>query len=293
MRVLVVDNDSHDGSEAAALGRSGVDLLRTGANLGFAEANNRGVAELADCEWIALLNPDAFPEPEWIAALVEAAERNPEVASFASRQVLADHPGILDGTGDLYTVAGLAWRRHHGQPSADRGLESGEVFGPCGAAALYRRGAFLEAGGFDRRFFCYFEDVDLAFRLRLRGHRCLYVPGAVVHHVGSALSGYRSDFAVFHGQRNLVWTFAKNMPTPLLIRYLPHHLVMNLASIGVLAVRGQGSTAIRAKWAAVMGLKAMLRARRDIQRGRRATTTELRSSMIQGLRSLGIGRREG
>jgi GT2 family glycosyltransferase len=215
------------------------------------------------------------------------------VASFASRQVLADHPEILDGTGDLYTVAGLAWRRHHGLPSANRGLESGEVFGPCGAAALYRRDAFLEAGGFDRRFFCYFEDVDLAFRLRLRGHRCLYVADAVVHHVGSALSGYRSDFAVFHGQRNLVWTFAKNMPATLFIPYLPHHLLMNLASIGVLAARGQGWTAIRAKWAALMGLPAVLRDRREIQRGRRATPAQLRSSMIRGLRSLGIGRREG
>jgi len=291
-RVLVVDNASRDGSEQAALERDGVELLTMTANLGFAAANNIGVAHLGNCEWIALLNPDAFPEPGWLAALVGGVGAAPLVASVASRQVLADDPDTLDGTGDLYTVAGLAWRRHHGQPARNRGLERGEVFGPCGAAGLYRRDVFLETGGFDESYFCYFEDVDLAFRLRLKGYRCLYIPEAVVHHVGSALTGFRSDFAVFHGQRNMVWTFVKDMPGPLLLQYLPHHLLMNLASIGVLAARGQLRTALRAKWAALLGVPRMLRARRGIHRERRVTSAQLRSAMIRGLRSLGIGRKE-
>ena len=97
----------------------------------------------------------------------------------------------------------------------------GEIFAPCAAAALYRRAAFLEAGGFDEHFFCYMEDVDLGFRLRLLGYRCGYAPAAIVHHVGSGTTGARSPFTVYHGHRNLVWTYVKNMPTPWFWLYLP------------------------------------------------------------------------
>lgn len=290
-RILVVDNASSDGSERAAEGRAGVELLRMAENLGFAEANNIGVERLADCDWVALLNPDAFAEPRWLAVLTAEAGKDPEVASFASRQLLADDPSTLDGAGDLYSVAGLAWRRHHGRPASGLGLTSGDVFGPCAAAGLYRRDAFREVGGFDRTFFCYFEDVDLAFRLRLRGYRSLYVADAVVHHVGSALSGYRSDFAVFHGQRNMVWTFFKDMPAGLLLLYLPHHALMNLTSIFVLALRGQGWAAFRAKVAAIRGLPGVLRERRRVQDKRRATAARLRDAMVRGISAFGVGRR--
>ena len=290
-RILVVDNASTDGSERAAVGRTGVELLSMTSNLGFAEANNIGVEHLDTCDWIALLNPDAFAEPQWLAALTAQAGQDPGVASYASRQLLADHPSILDGTGDLYSVAGLAWRRHHGRPASTLGLLGGEVFGPCAAAGLYRRDAFREVGGFDRTFFCYFEDVDLAFRLRLSGYRSIYVADAVVHHVGSALSGFRSDFAVFHGQRNLVWTFFKNMPASLLLLYLPHHVLMNLASIGVLGLRGQGGTALRAKWAALRGLPGVLGKRRCVQGQRRATAAQLQGAMVRGVSAFGLGRK--
>jgi GT2 family glycosyltransferase len=101
----------------------------------------------------------------------------------------------------------------HGTPaSALKGSEC-EIFSPCAAAALYRRSALLEVGGFDEDFFCYVEDVDLGFRLRLAGYRCLYVPLSVAHHIGSGTTGGKnSDFSVYHGHRNLVWAFVKNMP---------------------------------------------------------------------------------
>jgi GT2 family glycosyltransferase len=289
-RILVVDNASDDGSERTALGRDGVDLLRMPRNLGFAEANNLGVSKLSDCEWVALLNPDAFAEPTWLEALVANAGSDPEVASYASRQILADQPDLLDGCGDVYGVTGLAWRRDHGRKTDSAGLVSEEVFGACGAAALYRRATFTACGGFDARYFCYFEDVDLAFRMRLRGYRCVYVATAIVRHVGSALTGVRSDFAVFHGHRNMVWTFFKDMPAGLLILYLPHHILMNLASLVVLGARGQGGTAMRAKWAALVGLKGILSSRGSIQRENRVSAWRLRESMAKGFRSFGLGR---
>ena len=101
----------------------------------------------------------------------------------------------------------------HGVPVSSVSEEVREVFSPCAAAALYRRSALVEIGGFDDDFFCYSEDVDLGFRLMLAGHSCLYVPTSVTHHVGSGTTGgQNSDFAVYHGHRNLVWTYVKDMP---------------------------------------------------------------------------------
>jgi GT2 family glycosyltransferase len=248
------------------------------------------VALAPETEWVALLNPDAFPEPRWLERLLAEASEHPEYSFFASRQVLADDPTRLDGAGDAYAVTGLGWRRRHGDPVVESPQEPEEVFGACAAAALYRRDALEEVDGLDDRFFCYFEDVDLAFRLRLAGHRCLYVPDAVVHHVGSATSGRRSDFAVYHGHRNLVWTFVKNMPGPLLVLYGPHHLLLNLLSLVWFTLRGQGRAIWRAKWDALRGLPRVLEQRRAIQAKRRAGSWELRRLMETGWRGFGLGR---
>jgi GT2 family glycosyltransferase len=120
-------------------------------------------------------------------------------------------------------------------------------------------------GGFDEDYFCYHEDVDLSFRLRLQGHRCLYVPEARVEHLGSASSERESDFVVYHGHRNLVWTFFKNMPPTLLIRYLPAHLLLNLVTLLWFTSSGRGRVLIRSKRDALLGLSRTLEKRKAIQ----------------------------
>jgi GT2 family glycosyltransferase len=197
--------------------------------------------------------------------------------------LLASTPQYLDGAGDSYHVSGRAWRNGHRVSSAEWPAADGEVFGPCAAAALYRREAFDEVGGFDEQYFCYFEDVDLAFRLRLRGHRCVYVHSAIVRHVGSALSGYRGNFAVYHGERNAVWTFIKNMPGPLLWLYLPQHIALNVAALMYYPWRGQGKVVFRAKLDALRGLAAVLRRRKLVQRGRRVNPWTLRRALRRGV----------
>jgi GT2 family glycosyltransferase len=238
-----------------------------------------------DCEFVALLNPDAFPEPDWLERLVDAALAAPRHASFTSRLVLAADAGVLDGEGDSYGVNGFAWRRHHGLPVAAGDDARGEVFSACAAAALYRRDAFLATGAFDERFFTYLEDVDLGFRLRLRGAGCLYVPESVAHHVGSGLTGRTSDFSVYHAQRNLVWTFVKDMPGPLLWIYLPQHLLLNLAAIGWYVMQGQGGTILRAKLDALRGLRAVWVDRKRVQSLRTESPAALRREMVKGSRA--------
>jgi GT2 family glycosyltransferase len=281
-RVIVVDNSSSDDSlERAAQALERAELIRLPSNVGFAAANNVASRAASGYDLLALLNPDAVAEPGWLEALVSAAENNSDVASFASRILLASNPEYLDGAGDSYHVSGRAWRNGHGAKMSDWPAIDCEVFAPCAAAALYRRAAFQEAGGFDERYFCYFEDVDLGFRLRLLGYRSLYVHGAVVRHVSSGVSGYRSDFAVYHGERNAVWTFLKNMPGPLLWLYLPQHVALTLASILFYPFRGQGRVVFKAKLDALRGVPATLRQRGQIQRCRRTEIPTLRQALLR------------
>jgi GT2 family glycosyltransferase len=258
-------------------------LIQLESNTGFARANNIGAAATG-ADMLALLNPDAFPDPGWLDRLLAAAARTgPETASFASQLQFDEDPGFLDGAGDAYHVSGRAWRAGHGTPTTDGPACDVEVFAPCAAAALYRREAFEAVGRFDERYFAYFEDVDLGFRLRLRGYRSLYVHEAIVRHVSSALTGYRSDFAVYHGERNMIWTYVKNMPSPLVWLYLPQHLLLNVAALCVYPWRGQGGVAFRAKLDAVRGLPDVIRERRRIQRARSVDTRSIRAALVGGL----------
>jgi GT2 family glycosyltransferase len=281
--VIVVDNASTDGSAPACTAAIAADprlaertrFVRLDTNVGFAAANNRGIA-MADTQYVALLNPDAFPEPGWLASLLDAAARHPEIASFGSRQMLAGRDGIVDGLGDCYSLTGLAWRRGHGRRLAPADLVPREIFSPCAAAALYRRAAVLEVGGFDEDFFCYFEDVDLGLRLRLAGHRARSVPDAVVEHVGGASSGGgRSPTATYYGHRNLVWTAVKDLPAPLLCIFLLAQIPQTMFVAAVCAWHGRLRAFLHGKCDAVRGLGACLRKRRLVQQGRRMTAWAL------------------
>lgn len=281
-QIVVLDNASTDGSADAIQSLlPAARVVRAERNHGYARGNNLAVAQAGEVRWIVTLNPDAFPEPDWLASLEAAAAAFPDYRMFASCLLLAEDPSRLDGAGDSYHISGLAWRRYHGKPLA-YALETVEVFSPCGAAAMFRRDLFLASGGFDEDFFCYMEDVDLAFRLRLLGERCLYVPQARVLHVGSAIAGLRSRFATYHGHRNMIWVFLKNMPVPLLWWYMPVFLLGILLSLGVGLGRGQLLTVWRAKRDALRDLRQLARKRRAIQESRRVAPAALSGVMSRG-----------
>lgn len=280
--VVIVDNGSSDGALeklSETYPTLNLSLEKLGENRGFAVGNNTGAA-LARGRWLALLNTDAFPEPDWLAQLVQAAQTHPEFNSFASRQLQEGNPTLLDGIGDAYHISGLAWREGYNLPAAQMGLTPREVFSPCAAAALYLRDDFLHIGGFDTDYFSYFEDVDLGFRLRLLGGRCLYVPTAVVHHIGSASTGKSGDFSVYYGHRNLVWTYVKNMPLLLLLLFLPLHLAMSLL---LFMTKSQKSVFLKSKLDALCGLPAILQKRHQVQQQRRVSSREIVRTMNHDL----------
>lgn len=281
--VLVLDNASTDGSADNLESRwPGFRVIRFEQNLGFSAANNRGAA-LARGEWIALLNNDAFPESDWLAQLMRAVQENPEFSFFSSRLVSAKVPDIVQNTGDVYHVSGFAWPRDNRRPADHANKHSEEVFSPCAAAALYHRRAFLDAGGFDERFYSHHEDVDLGFRLRLLGYRCLYVPGAIVAHIGSASFGTESDRSVYQVQRNVIWCYVKNMPGWLFWKYLLAHLFANLVFLVYYSLRGQWKPVWRAKLQALLALPSILNQRREIQAQRKVKLQEIERVMDHSL----------
>jgi GT2 family glycosyltransferase len=283
-RIVVVDNASTDGSlDSAAPWLGGSLVIRLQENQGFAKANNVAAQASKDVDALAMLNPDAFAHSDWLAELVAAAERAPDVACFASHMRFDSNPRYVDGAGDSYHASGRAWRNGHGTLAESWEGSGVEVFAPSAAAALYRRTAFEEAGGFDESYFCYLEDVDLGFRMRLKGHRCEYVPTAIVNHVSSGVAGYRSNFAVYHGERNMVWTYFKDMPGALFWQYLPQHLLLNLISLFFYPFRGQGRVVWRAKWDALKGLPNILQQRRVVQASRVVPDRALRDVFRRGL----------
>jgi GT2 family glycosyltransferase len=281
--VLVVDNGSTDHSSDCVERFPPCVLLRAGKNLGFAAGNNLAFRQ-CETEFVALLNPDAFPDEHWLENLISAAMMHPGCAAFGSRQLSASDPDIIDGIGDAYHFSGRVWRERHGSVQNTGDLVPRGIFSPCAAAALYRRRAVEEIGGFDEDYFCYAEDVDLGFRLRLMGYSARYVPDAVVLHCASAVTGgQHSDFSVYHGHRNLVWTFVKDMPGPLLWLLFPAHLALNVAAVAAYALDRRAGLILRAKWDALKGLPRMWAKRKAVQRNRVASVADIWAVLSKGV----------
>lgn len=299
LEVVVVDNGSTDGSAAwLAEAWPAARVISLDHNAGFAEANNRAI-RATDAAWVALLNNDTVPDPGWLAALMAAPGADPRVGSVASRMLFLGNPGVINSAGIAVDRAGLAWDRLGGAPSAV-GDAPAEVFGASAGAALFRREALDDVvetapdgdgAVFDPRFFMYLEDVDLAWRLRLRGWRSVYAPAARVLHHGSATSGEGSVFKNRLLARNKVWVLAKNYPMWPLLAWSPLILGYDLASAPVRWVlRGQ-TAAMWGRVEALRGLGPVLTQRRRVQARRTAAWRDLAAVMAPVEPPWGVWRR--
>ncbi len=265
--IYIVDNNSQDDSLDCLQQYPDLPLtlLRQSNNLGFAGANNRAIELAHDFELIALLNVDAEAAPDWLYTTAVAAKNLPEYGSFASCMLMTERPLRYDGAGDIYHVTGIAWRRFYRRRFLDEENSSDNVFAPCAGAAVYRRSALLEVGLFDEDFFCYFEDVDLGFRLQLAGYPCRYVSNAMVNHIGGGLVK-QAAVPIYYGHRNLVLTYWKDMPLLLAVVLLPLHLLMNLVCVLVYCAKGHGSAIFRAKYDAIKMLPQTFAKRGQVSR---------------------------
>ena len=269
--VIVVDNGSTDGS-AAWLKQKHPDVrvIKNSYNRGFAAANNQAI-QTTNSPYIVTLNNDTEAEREWLARLVRAIESDASVGMVASQMLLGHAPELIDSAGIEVDWTGTAWQRRRGE-AADEGGAPREVFGPCAGAALYRRVMLDEIGLFDEDFFAYYEDVDLAWRARNAGWRCLYAPRARVYHAHSATGGQDPALKRYLIGRNKVWTLLKNYPWPGLLLCWPLIGAFELAAVLYALLMERDSSPLRGRLA---GWRGWRRAWSKRQAGQRAVWPHL------------------
>jgi GT2 family glycosyltransferase len=229
--IIVVDNASTDNAAETAKLR-GCRISSMGENSGFARAVNRGWQE-ARTEWIAVLNSDVELDPRWLERLLAEVH----TASFATGLMLdAANRTTIDGTYDLVTRAGCAWRAGNGEPCARPGGPPARIAIAPGTAFLFRRDVLEGLGGFDETFGSYLEDVDLGLRCLREGLTGVYVPSAVAWHHGSATLGRWNPRVVRLISRNQLLLLSRHYDRKLFIDCLWPILVGQLLW-GLVALR--------------------------------------------------------
>lgn len=269
LEAMVVDNGSGDGS-VAYLEREGVRHLALPSNAGFARAVNLGVAETSGTA-VMVLNADTVLEPGAIGTLFDTLEADASLGGVQPRILQLEEGGPrevqharLYSAGQALTGDGRAFELGAGAAQSAELLAPREVFGVCGAACLLRREAFDRLGGYDERYFSFYEDVDLNVRARIAGWRFAYVPEAVVWHLGNAswMAEARRPGA-WNARlvaRNRLATQAKFVPPTV----LPRILAVELGALARAAARRRLRATLRGKLEGLRLLPAMLRERRRL-----------------------------
>lgn len=292
MEVLIVDNGSRDGSvEFLEQGYPGVKLLKFEHNTGFSVAVNAGIRNSSG-EFIALLNNDTVVEHDWISHLVEAMGKHPEIGSAGCKMLAYDNKKLLDGAGDGYRRGGLPGRIGHREIDKGQFDQERYILGPCGGAALYRRSMLERIGLFDEDYFAYLEDVDIGLRAQSAGYKCLYVPSAVIYHLGCGTtgSGYHPLVVRLSAQNN--WnTMVKNIPFELFLKFLPQIIYWQAFYFAVVIVRGgQVLPWLQGSFKALQLLPKMLKKRSQIESLRAVPVSYMEEIIVRSEQELAESR---
>ncbi len=282
--IVIVDNSGR-GLARRCGAPPRIRVLENDHNSGFGAAINQGL-RASSAPWLATLNDDAVPHPDWLDALVRSAEARPDAGMCAS-QVRLFGEDRLDSAGMLMACDGTSKQRGHGRLPSDF-PEAEETLFPSGSAALYRRAMLEELGGFDDRFFLYCEDTDLGLRARWAGWKCLYAPLAVVEHHYSHSAGRASPVKAYYVERNRLFVAAKNFPMRLLLgvpfaaaaRYLWHLCYLLRGQGSAARFRAEGHAGPRMAWYVVRAHAALLAHGRRLLRQRREIRTNARITPV-------------
>lgn len=262
--IILVDNGSSDGTaEYIRKQFPLVILIESGKNLGFSGGTNAGI-RAARGEFIFTLNNDTIACSHTLKELIQPMLTDPKVGMCGTKMIFPDHR--INSTAICISKSGAAWDRGMGERDCGQYDVEEEVFGPCAGAALYRRTMLDEIGLFDEDFFLFLEDVDLAFRGRLAGWKCMYVPTARVIHFHGGTAGYQSDISVYYYNRNIFWYVIKNFPSQILLVSSPWIIGRNLAAVPYYLLRRKGLVILRSKISMLQGVPKMIRKRHLVKR---------------------------
>mgnify|MGYP001791705389 FL=1 len=221
LELIVVDNDSGDDSvQRIRAALPSVTVIDAGSNTGFAGGCNLGIAS-ATGEYVGLINNDARPHAQWISEAVATFEADPSVGSVASK-VLDWDGNLIDYVDGSLTWFGMGYKREVERPDSPAFDVPKDVLFGTGAAMFVRAALYREVGGFDERFFMFYEDVDFGWRLNLLGQRVRYVPTSIAyhrHHVTMKKFGnFRESYLL---ERNALLAMYKNYDDVSLAKALP------------------------------------------------------------------------
>lgn len=272
-RVILVDNgsegDDFERLQARYRDDSRVEVRRNPDNVGFARGVNAVLAELLGGsgqrpEYVALLNNDAVPDPQWLPELEKTAGSS-GAGAVASRMIRHDDPGKLDNAGHVFLNTGEVLPRGAGRPPGEYDAPA-PVAGACAGAGLFRLSMLDDIGLFDEYFDTGYEDAELGLRAMLAGYRQLYNPGAVVHHkVGASVDKIRNLRYAVRLQVNINYTYLKLMPLPVMAWNLPWILTKAVAMLIVPLLAGR----FRLFWVQVLALKGSFRLVAGVPKSRR------------------------
>ena len=262
IEVVVADDASTDGTPGwIAEAYPDVRLVRLERNAGFCGAANAGISA-ARGAFIQLLNNDTEVEAGWIEAGLAPFD-DPRVGSVAPLVLVRSDPTLVDSAGDSYAVFGWPSKRGHGQRASDWSAHPPDrVFGASGSSAFYRAEAIRAVGGFDASFGSYYEDVDLAFRLRWAGYECVFAPSSRILHDLSASYDHASPTLQRRMARNAELLFWSNLPISWLVAAAIPHLAFTLLQASWRLARGRHRPFVQGKFDALRQCPTLIDRRR-------------------------------
>lgn len=298
-KTILVDNGSTDGSvHFLKENFPEVEIKEVSSNVGFAAGYNLGIRlALKDpnIRWIIALNNDTKLHEKFIEEMLNCVKRYPDAGSIQPKILNFYDEDRLDCAGITIAGDGTAHNRGYGKKDGGQFDTEEEIFGTNATAALYTRESLEKSkmpsdSFFDREFFAYYEDVDLAWRMRLCGFKAYFCPKALVWHMHSATTGKSSLFKAYYLHRNYFFTVFKNYPAGIMIVTLGRRLVSYLRLVFNIFKnkkresefsegKGKGSVAlaILRAWAGVLrNLPKICADRRRIRKTRTVSTGEIR-----------------
>lgn len=246
--ICIVDDCSSDQSRPWLRARTGIRLIENERNLGFAGSCNAGLRAAAT-PFVCLLNNDTHLDPRWFEAALKNFD-DPTAAAVQSLVLLAEPPHLIDSAGDLYTSAGGALKRLHGQPRESAASAPPDCFSCCGASAFFRKSALDIVGPLNDAFVSYYEDVELGFRLNLAGYRCVLARDSICYHHLNASYKPESWAMHFNSARNAEIVWWSHMPPRLRGKHFLDHLAFLTLQLGAEIMHGRARAFLSGKLAA-------------------------------------------